>query len=55
MPDELPKSYYELHSDELKLLQFLLYHLKYKKEAKREKGRIRKIEVTKQNEKISFD
>lgn len=32
--DEAPPTYYSLHAEELKLLQFLLYHLRHKNERK---------------------
>ena len=33
-----PETYYSLHAEELKLLQFLLYHLKNKQERKKPRG-----------------
>lgn len=42
----MPPTYYSLHADELKLLQFLLYHLRYKKEHKAKKVRGLQIEHT---------
>lgn len=39
-------TYYSLHSEELKLLQFLLYHLRYKREHKAKKVRGLQIEHT---------
>jgi hypothetical protein len=53
MESGLPKTYYELHSDELKLLQFLLYHLKTKHTIRKKK--IRSIEVNKDKQTINFD
>lgn len=53
--DKLPASYYSLHADELKLLQFLLYHLRYKKDRKIQKGKMNKVEISKSKEKVRFD
>jgi hypothetical protein len=43
----LPATYYSLHSDELKLLQFLLYHLRYKYENRSKRVKGLQIEHTK--------
>lgn len=51
--DDLPRSYYELNSDQLKLLQFLLYHLKYKVDNKKKK--LKKVEIKNSKEVISFE
>ena len=51
--NDLPESYYALHSDELKLLQFLIYHLKTKQEKKSSKTK--GFKITKRIEKVGFD
>lgn len=48
-----PPTYYSLHADELKLLQFLLYHLRTKPE--RKKANLKRIEVTKESKNVSFE
>jgi hypothetical protein len=53
--NELPSSYYSLHADELKLLQFLLYHLKYKTQNKKTKKRKGRFEIINEPVRIIFD
>lgn len=50
---EVPQTYYSLHADELRLLQFLIYHLKTKHQKKREKKK--EIEITRDKKTIGFD
>ena len=51
----LPPTYYSLHADELKLLQFLLYHLKYKTQNKKKKKTRAAIEISKETKSFRFD
>jgi hypothetical protein len=53
--DKLPNSYYSLHADELKLLQFLIYHLKYKTQNKKSKKRKGHFEIINEPVKINFN
>ena len=55
MDKELPATYYSLHADELKLLQFLLYHLKYKDQNKKKGKRSPVIEISKEKQSFKFD
>lgn len=49
---DLPQTYYSLHADELRLLQFLLYHLKTKTD--RKKANVKHVVFNKKPEKVSF-
>jgi hypothetical protein len=53
MEADVPPTYYSLHADELRLLQFLLYHLRTKHEKRREKKK--GIEISHEKKKVSFD
>lgn len=53
--DELPPSYYSLHAEELKLLQFLLYHLKYKTQKKKSKSKKGTFQILNEPSKINFN